>query len=82
MVFSCLSIYLFIDLGAIYILVIKYKVSLKRCGLVNRNLVWNYEALIRNTKDRVEDEWAVGIRSGDMNNSGTSCLDLDLGIVS
>ena len=42
----------------------------------------NYEALIRNTQDRIEDEWVVGIRSSDMNNSGTSCLDLDLGIVS
>ena len=55
---------------------------LKEVGLVKRNSVWNCEVLIRNTKDRIEDEWVARIRNGDMNNSGRGCLDLDLGIVS
>ena len=42
----------------------------------------NYEVLIGNTQDRIEDEWVVGIRNSDMNNSGRGCLDLDIDIVS
>ena len=55
---------------------------LKGVGLVKRNSVWNYEVLIRNTQDRIQNEWVVGIRNGDMNNSGRGCLDLHLDIVS
>ena len=44
--------------------------------------MWNYEVLIKNAQDRVQDEWAVGIRNGDMNSSGRGCLGLGWGIVS